>query len=186
MPKLYRPHVPLSVRVEVASRQLRRQFGKPGTVKLIQKEYDTWALQLAHLLFWLAKAFGCEVSDLRLDHFDPPLAARQRTGEGKATRYVPDANDPEHLEYRPHGVEFDRSHDVKTRIRGDHGQYSDVVLIKRERRRQKREAEQADAKNLKKKRRNWRSGSGPKKPAAKRPWPKRPFPKGRGFERRTK
>jgi hypothetical protein len=66
---------------------------------------------------------------LELDH-DPPLAVRQfnpRTG-----KYKPDANDPNHLFYRTA-----EDHRVKTNIRGEHGQYSDRTLIKRERRRQK-------------------------------------------------
>jgi hypothetical protein len=86
----------------------------------------------------LADAFGCEVSELRLDH-DPPLALRpqERRGLGRKTYYTPDANDPEHLFYRPHGAQHAASHDVKTRIRGEHGQFSDIAMIKRQRRRER-------------------------------------------------
>jgi hypothetical protein len=41
------------------------------------------------------------------------------------------------LNYLPHRTEFEESHDVKTRIRGPHGQFSDVALIKRQRRRER-------------------------------------------------
>ena len=72
---------------------------------------------------------------MRLDH-DPPLAARpkHRRGLGKRTYYIPDANDPNHLFYRPHGAQFAGSHLIKTNVRGDHGQHPDRVLIKKNRR----------------------------------------------------
>src|SRR6185369_1150215 len=50
-------------------------------------------------------------------------------------RYVPDANDPANLKYRPHGAQFDGTRDAQNRTRGEHGQFSDIALIKRERRR---------------------------------------------------
>jgi hypothetical protein len=135
MPRLYRPTIPVGVRCRVILRQLGEMFVE-----------DTLAAHKGKLGFLLlgclnqfASVTACEVSDLRLDH-DPPLGARpqERRGLGKKTYYIPDANDPAHLFYRPHGAQFAGSHDVKTRIRGDHGQYSDIALIKRERRRQKK------------------------------------------------
>jgi hypothetical protein len=136
MARLYRPHIPLTIRCEVISRQLfemGRPYGFVGS-----------PLPAGHrlkvMLDYFARVTGCDVKDLRLDH-DPPLALRpkERRGLGRRTYYVPDANDPKYLKYRPHGAQFDGSHDVKTRIRGEHGQYSDIALIKRERRRQRRE-----------------------------------------------
>ena len=118
MPRLYRPTIPLAVKCRVVLRQLGDFFiddaiiahrGKLG--KLLSEKLSDFA-----------DIVGCEVSDLRLDH-DPPLGARPREGLGRKTYYVPDANDPEHLLYRPHGAQFPGSHDVKTRIRGEHGQY---------------------------------------------------------------
>jgi hypothetical protein len=78
----------------------------------------------------------CRVDEMRLDH-DPALALRQqfKNGRGEIIRYVPDANSPDDLQYRPHGAQHEGSHDTKTRIRGPHGQYSDIQLIKRQRRR---------------------------------------------------
>jgi hypothetical protein len=86
-------------------------------------------------MFHLAIALKCEVSELRLDH-DPPLAARQRLQYSGVVRptYIPDANDPDHLFYRPHGPQHAGSHLIKTNVRGDHGQHPDRVLIKRARR----------------------------------------------------
>jgi hypothetical protein len=56
---------------------------------------------------------------------------------GEIWVYEPDANDPEYLVYRPHGAQHAGSHDVKTRIRGEHGQFSDIAMIKRQRRRER-------------------------------------------------
>lgn len=172
MPRLFRPSIPLRVKYIVAMRQLGEMF-----------PYDVLAANrrglsglLADRLGELASLLGCEVGDLRLDH-DPALGLRDRAGDGRATVYRPDANDPEFLAYRPHGAQFAGSHDVKTRIRGDRGQFSDVTLIKRERRRQKK----ADAaKNLKKNPSKWRSGSKfadakQKIRGGKTKWPKRKF-----------
>ena len=134
MTRLYRPSIPLAVKCRVVMRQLGEMFiedvlaAHPGKLKLL----------LSAKMTAFAIITGCEVSDLRLDH-DPPLAARprERRGLGRVTYYMPDANDPDHLFYRPHGAQFEGSHDVKTRIRGDHGQFSDIQLIKRQRRRER-------------------------------------------------
>jgi hypothetical protein len=133
---LYRPAIPLEVKLRVVLRQLGEMF--PDDVIAIAKKNRCLARQLNGSLAMLASNLGCEVKDLRLDH-DPALATRpqERRGLGKKTYYVPDANDPEFMKYRPHGAQFEGSHDVKTRIRGDHGQFSDIALIKRQRRRER-------------------------------------------------
>lgn len=166
MARLYRPYISLAVRITVLHRHLGQEWGHyyVTTETLLCCLYPRRDLFRRMMVDWAAR-LGCEVKDLRLDH-DPPLAARERTGEGNLTTYVPDANDPEHLFYRPHGARFAGSHDVKTRIRGDHGQHPDRVLIKKMRRiergpRPKRQP-------------------GFKTKAPKRRWPSRPFPsKGR-------
>jgi len=103
-----------------------------------------------------------------------------------ADRYAPHAHDPDCLRYRPQPPEFAGSHHVKTNVRGEHGQYSDVVLAKRERRRERRELLETvagpavDA---------FAVVAGPRrsftfpvnKSTPKRKWPSRPFPAGRGF-----
>lgn len=137
MARLYRPAIPVHVKCRVVLRQLGEMF-IDDTIELYRKNRNLgWLLEVS--LAKYAALLKCEVVDLRLDH-DPALGLRQRTGEGKRTVYKPDANDPAALAYRPHGAQFAGSHDVKTRIRGDHGQYSDIVLMKRERRREKKAA----------------------------------------------
>jgi len=163
MARLFRPHIPLAVRVQVAERQLKEKLGR-----LPPRMTPSNGAWLAVLLGLLAPTMGCEVADLRLDH-DPPLGAREKHGEGKRTVYSPAANDPEYLAYRPHGAQYAGSHDVKTRIRGDHGQYSDIQLIKRERRRQRK----ADGRPKKK----WATRSNLSTKGAR--FPKRKFPKKR-------
>jgi hypothetical protein len=160
---LYRPHIPTSVKVKVAERQFDAKFPNGREPYDLLKRDWTLSRRLEWLLFNIARAIGCGVSELRLDH-DPPLGARPRRGEGKRTVYTPAANDPKWLSYRPHGVQFEGSHDVKTRIRGDHGQYSDITLIKRQRRRERRElkpGKKASTLVLTKR--------------PKKPWPKRKF-----------
>lgn len=110
---------------------------------------------------------------LHLDH-DPPLGAREKVfRDGEHVGYVPDANDPEHLIYR-----LASAHGVKTRLRGEHGQYSDLVLIKRQRRRERKAATA--------------SGPGPTVSAGKSKWPSHPlrsasrWPKGRKLGRSGK
>lgn len=163
MVRLFRPHIPLSVRSIIAT----RQFYENGKNAPAREDGETLPDFLARQLTGLASLFGCDVSDLRLDH-DPALAARIRRGSGRATIYEPPANSPNHLSYRPHGPEFAGSHLIKTNCRGDHGQHPDRVLIKKMRRieRGPRPKRQPGFK------------TNPEAP--KRRWPSRPFPsKGR-------
>lgn len=187
MPKLYRPSIPLEVRCRVALRQLGYVKQMEDVIKMHRPRKDAGymvgvvgfepgghGLLLKRLLQELADQLECPVEALRLDH-DPALGTRMKrtVGHPPRTIYSPDANDPDHLKYRPHGAEYAGSHDVKTRIRGDHGQYSDIALIKRERRRERKAGLD---KNLKKKRPKWRSPpKGKSGKAAKYVWPKRPF-----------
>jgi hypothetical protein len=173
MARLYRPTIPVEIKCRVALRQLgeaepdnvikanrpRRDAGyMVGVVGLPGRSLGRL---LERLLDELAESLHCKVEDLRLDH-DPPLAARpqERRGLGKKTYYVPDANDPEHLFYRPHGAEFDGSHLIKTNVRGEHGQHPDRVLIKKFKRLER----------------------GPRQ-KPKRKWASKSFPKGRSFRK---
>jgi hypothetical protein len=163
MVRLYRPTIP----VEIKCRVILRQLGEMFIEHTLTAHKGKLGFLLLGCLNQFASTLACEVSDLRLDH-DPPLGARDqiKTNNPKAPyAYRPDANDPEHLRYRPHGAQYVGSHDIKTRVRGDHGQFSDIVLIKRERRRQRKESEKkASILALAKKR-------------PRHKWPKRPFPK---------
>lgn len=119
-----RPHIPLSVRCAVADRQLDRDYSNYLSQGLAAYKVLSGQLGL------LARKLGCDRKDLRLDH-NPALGVRKRLRSG---RYVPDANDPDYLVYREK-----HDHHIKTTVAGDHGQYSDVALMKRERRRIKKE-----------------------------------------------
>ncbi len=166
MGRLYRPHIPLSVRCDV----LLRQVAEPFPAATLELYRGKMGLLVTILMTRLAKKLGCEIKDLRLDH-DPPLGARprHRRGLNPKTFYTPDANDPDHLFYRPHGAQFAGSHDVKTRIRGDHGQFSDIALIKRGRRRDRKKTAQKPASRKV-------NFPGPKSAVRKKyRWPKRPF-----------
>ncbi len=114
MNRLYRPYIPIAVRVQVAERQV----GFPPCPEA------TPSSRLEGLLLML---FGDEPADL--DH-DPPLGAREKIWkDGKVVGYIPDANDPDHLVYRAHAT-----HLIKTNVRGLRGQHPDRVLIKKQRR----------------------------------------------------
>lgn len=125
----------------------------------------------------LAVALSCPVEQLRIDHtwMLRTRAYKPRKGKPVAGWYIPHAHDPDYLRWRPQGAEFDGSHHVKTNVRGERGQYSDVVLAKRERR---RERDALGDRRIK------RGGHFARKTKVKRRWPKRAFPKGRGFDRR--
>lgn len=156
MPRLYRPHIPLSVRCVAAVRQMvaltkcepTDEFG----IRYSDQPKPRHGEMLKLAMFHLAQCFMCDVSELRLDH-DPPLAARLRIDLPHGIMmYMPDANDPAHLTYRPHGPQHAGSHLIKTNIRGDNGQFPDRVLIKRARRLEN-----------------------PPKPKPKKKWASRPF-----------
>jgi hypothetical protein len=125
--RLPRPYIPLKVRMQVAWRQLEPKPRGIGVGYL-------WTLnrtdRLCEILTWI---FGPSLK-VHLDH-DPPLAARKkiRDKNGMVIGYSPAANDPDFLVYRAK-----EDHRIKTFVRGEHGQYSDTILIKRERKREKK------------------------------------------------
>src|SRR3974377_380095 len=105
--RLYRPHIPLEVRIIVAMRQLGDPFS-------LEQWWGNYRILLDGLLWKLSCKLDCQVEDLRLDH-DPPLALRMKLHLYKGTIiYRPHANDPQYLIYRSHA-----NHDIKTRVRGD-------------------------------------------------------------------
>lgn len=129
-----RPPIPLSVQVSAAARQLgyADAGGSPGMLGPL----------LGQFLGTIAANYECNIDDLRLDH-EPALINRPYNHKIKnpAARYTPDANDPDAMGWRPQGRQFDASHDVKTNVRGDHGQLSDTALrVKRRKAEKKRSA----------------------------------------------
>jgi hypothetical protein len=125
MARLYRPHIPLSVRCAVALRQINEIWpDHPSPPSLRTTRFGR--LLKARLS---ALKSGLGVTDLQLDH-DPPLGARRKVfKDGMHADYDPPANSPDHLIYREAGA-----HRLKTNVRGEHGQHPDRVLIKKARR----------------------------------------------------
>lgn len=191
MARLYRPYVPLKVRLIVAERQCDLRGINSGAIALLHSGGDRLKVMLNVL-------FGD--STVALDH-DPALVNRikrkviaydkKTDGVKFITRYSPDANDPRFLIYREAGKPGDGSdHDIKTRVRGEHGQHSDLALARKEKRRAKKRAKPgAGAKPKKRAAPASRPNSGfdsrdrghfrssVNKSAPKRKWPSRPFPK---------
>ena len=145
-----RPYIPIPVRLKVALRQLPSD--RVGRFVLCHpKMIDGSAADSLRLKMCLWAIFD-DVA-FHLDH-DPPLRARKfnpRTG-----RYTPDANDPAHLVYRTA-----EGHRLKTNVRGDGAQFPDRVLIKREKRRERKKAAGCTKTAPRKNKRSWGS----------RPWP---------------
>lgn len=147
--KLHRPYIPLAVRIKVAERQFKALRGEEPAWKSVS--FSDLDFLLFLIADWLHKVGETRyvphstVGHLHLDH-DPALTNRQYNARTK--KYTPDANDPDYLIYRTK-----EAHDIKTRVRGDGAQLSDLAI----RRKNKRIAK--------------------KKRQARRPWPKRKFPK---------
>lgn len=132
MPKS-RPHIPFSVRVRVAERQLGMTDEQIDRHLADNKSHQRYLN--AFVLPRLRSKLG--VASLHLDH-DPALENRDyrvilyASGSRSMIRYIPEANDPDHLIYREGGFKGS-AHDIKTRIRGERGQFADNVIAKRER-----------------------------------------------------
>lgn len=152
MTKLLRPYIPLSVRLIVAGRQLlEKGIWTEAHWAIVWTSPTPLAQRLAHALEQL---FGNE--RCHLDH-NPALGVREKIiKRGKHVGYIPDANDPNHLLYRT-----TQDHHIKTNVRGDGAQYSDTVLMKRERKRQKKKSGR---------KRKWRWPKGRKIPKRVKPW----------------
>lgn len=156
MARLPRPHIPLKIRCHVAAHQigwgLGAKDGQPAAIAMLLSLHKAnYGNLLLRLLTELQEKLGVLPSGaLHLDH-DPALVNRKKIKrDGKIVGYKPAANDPNFLIYRTK-----ERHDIKTRVRGDGAQFSDLALARRERRRQK------------------------KRMRPKRKWPSRPFQTGR-------
>jgi len=164
MSRLPRPNIPTAVELAVALRQIG---DAPDTIKAkvaVAKKARRLGAERDGSLFVLACTLACPVDVLQLDH-DPALENREKVFKnGIHVDYKPAANDPDWLFYRPHGPEFAGSHKIKTLVRGDHGQYSDAGLA----RKNKRIAKNRD----------------PKRRTAKIAQRKDPWQKGRKFAKR--
>lgn len=173
---------PLPVQIEVARETLRDIGAYSIALQDDRKPHKQFLDGLLNAVAW---HIGCQRADLRLDH-DPMLRVRKyrpRRGTPIAAWYSPHAHDRRYLKWRPQPPQFEGSHHVKTYVRGERGQYSDVALAKRQRRREKDPTRWTEVRGLAKpkRRRAPRLGSGQRIPS-------RPFnSKGkRPFQRRTK
>lgn len=153
-----RPYIPLSVRVAVAERQF-------------PKHRELWALylsiawncdadRLGFLLDHLSQMFG---DVLQLDH-DPALILRkykvdQRKPE--AAWFTPNANDPDHLIYRPLREHLQKTVGRKADAEKTVTTKGSDSWLKTKFRRLEQPTKKRPSKI----------------PARAKPWPKRPFPK---------
>ena len=143
--RLPRPHIPISVRVQVAERQMHERGLTDWSPGMPTGFHSKTAL----LDYYLRRLFGDGTFEL---HHRPALVNRERYRRGGKTFYKPDANDPNHLVYL-----LDDEHDIETRVRGVGAQLSDLGQARKRKR---------AARKLDKKRRI------SKIPARVNPWPK--------------
>lgn len=151
MPRLYRPPIPLEVKLRVLLRQRGEMFIEEVVER--SKKLRNMSSLVAFHMAGLAKELGLESTrGLRLDH-NPALGLRKKrrtgrfVGHGKnrieVVIYTPRANDPDSLLYRT-----DHAHHIKTNVRGDGAQFSDTALMKRERRRVKKSKKQRNGSRI--------------------------------------
>jgi len=107
----YRPHIPYSVRLQVATRQLLAE--SPMAASILQHLKGTKQQRLATILGHL---FGSQAIEL---HHRPALV--NRAWNERAEDYDPPANDPEFLIYLAK-----HDHAIETRVRGMGAQRSDL------------------------------------------------------------
>lgn len=135
MNRLLRPPIPLSVKLEVATRQYKASNPHfPKSTETIADSILQTNLPLQRKLDWMLRLLYHEDKPkVHLDH-DPALENRTKIFKnGRHVEYDPPANDPNYLLYRTA-----HEHHIKTNVRGDGAQYPDRVLAKRERHRKKR------------------------------------------------
>lgn len=171
--RLYRPYIPLQIRVIVASRQLRERGFELDLHLLhsLENNFENMSSgrKLKVLLHALFKGAKVEL------HHRPALVNRPRNRRGNG--YIPPANDPDHLIYLEEGA-----HDIETRVRGVGAQRSDLsqarYLKKVSRNRETRPKASRFPKALSHvKRSTGKSNftSSTDKLTEKKKWPKRPF-----------
>lgn len=123
MSRLQRPYIPVAVRAQVAARQAIAAGFAPDTVGLLQRTLGPGRF----VAVMLGRLFPVRCAEL---HHRPALVNRPRherkVGGKVKVYYTPPANDPDHLFYLA-----EDTHDVETRVRGLHGQHSDLGLVRK-------------------------------------------------------
>jgi hypothetical protein len=128
--KLYRPHIPITTKIDVAARMCCESGHTRAAEEASPENSPTWSQvqRLAHLLFAL---FGGKPS--HLDH-DPPLMLRRSlSSQDGTTIYHPAANDPRYLIYRAA-----EDHKIKTFVRGDGAQLSDMAKRRKQKKHERK------------------------------------------------
>lgn len=117
--RLFRPYIPLDVRLKVASRQLSLIDISATCLLALMKD----SAIKKRLGYALAKLFHGRKHEL---HHRPALENRQQIKRrGKIIGYIPDANDPDHLVYLENNPE-NNDHYIETHVRGVGAQRSDT------------------------------------------------------------
>lgn len=128
MARLPRPYIPWSVREQVIDRQMAEASFAPTAAAL-----DTDSAE-RRVRWKLEEFFSGKAVEL---HHRPALVNRHHVyRDGRVVAYIPAANDPEHLVYLLAGAGED--HDVETRVRGLHGQHSDLALARKRKRKERK------------------------------------------------
>lgn len=129
--RLPRPYIDVRTRLAVVTRQLREKgIAAWGS-------FDDKTLS-DRLRTGLRLLFGDRKVHL---HHRPALCNREVVPKSwwnnpiGPLRYIPDANDPEYLVYLPAD-----DHDIETRVRGQHGDYSDLAKRRKRKRAEKKAA----------------------------------------------
>lgn len=125
MSRLPRPYIPLTVRVQVAERQMKEATGCVCTDEHgvpLELAGVSLSARLKAALFHLSSGGN---NKLELHH-RPALVNRARKRNGE---YDPPANDAAHLVYLVEG-----DHHVETRVRGQHGAHSDLGQARKNKR----------------------------------------------------
>jgi hypothetical protein len=137
MSRLPRPHIPLKIRVHVAERQFdaAKSFAHENGERaasvfrsFVDREHWKGRSSLREQLdMFLRLLFGNQKAEL---HHRPALVNREKIKRGGIiVGYRPPANSPAHLFWLP-----EADHDVETRVRGQHGQHSDLGLARKNKR----------------------------------------------------
>lgn len=121
MPRLPRPHIPIPIRLTVALRQVGQQCEPSPQSGRSNSEY-------LKLLLWIL--FGEQKCEL---HHRPALVNRRRYIRNGKIFYDPPANSADHLVYL-----LETDHDIETRVRGLNGQYSDLAIVRKRKRKERK------------------------------------------------
>lgn len=158
--RIPRPYIPLSVRLAVAERQLWELARKSWWAGYLAHEDRPAGVKLKECIEKLSEILG---DVLQLDH-DPALILRKfhvDRRKPEAAWFTPNANDPNHLIYRPIGEHGQKTTGRKPGALKTATTLGSDIWLKTKFRRLEQPTKKRPAKI----------------PARAKPWPKRPFAK---------